>query len=416
MEKRYLCTQIIDERMLKEIIVRDFFSFKGTVSVKLNKGVNLLLGINGSGKTSFLNALRLLVEGVAGDGVEKLVQEKWGGYGQIINCCGEREAPHAQITYVFDKDCLNRLSPSARFKSDVHYRITLSQSGNSYNLTEKMWAEDDAHNTPFVYLDFRNGNGKISGRTEGEGIRLVDYSAEEISGRELAVRQVNDPQRFLPTYTLRKAVETMAVYGDFHVGEGSRLRQPVEYSTDKRLRKNGENLTQIINLLKTNYTFDYRRLEETFLRVNPHFRNIEISNPYGQLYLSLMERNLSRTIGALHISDGTLRFLLLESVFYNPQRGNMVAIDESEKGLHPDMIKSVAEMMKYAAGTTQIITATHSPHLLNQFELEDVIVFEKDEQNSTQVRRVSEDDFPDYEGEFLPGQMWLSGKIGGKRW
>jgi len=75
-----------------------------------------------------------------------------------------------------------------------------------------------------------------------------------------------------------------------------------------------------------------------------------------------------------------------------------------------------AEMIKYAAKDSQIIIATHSPLLLNQFELEDVLVFEKDENNSTIVKKVSENDFPNWEGDFLPGQMWLLGQIGGKRW
>lgn len=112
-------------------------------------------------------------------------------------------------------------------------------------------------------------------------------------------------------------------------------------------------------------------------RVNPHFKGIDISNRYGLSYLSLLEENMQRAIGSLHISDGTLRFLLLECIFYNTQRGNLVGIDEPERGLHPDMIRSVAEMVKMAARQTQIIAATHSPYLLNQFELEDILVFEK---------------------------------------
>ena len=62
--------------MLKEIILRDFFSFYGETRVKLNKGVNLLLGINGSGKTSFINAIRLLCEGVSSEGIGRLIQEQ----------------------------------------------------------------------------------------------------------------------------------------------------------------------------------------------------------------------------------------------------------------------------------------------------------------------------------------------------
>ena len=65
---------------------------------------------------------------------------------------------------------------------------------------------------------------------------------------------------------------------------------------------------------------------------------------------------------------------------------------------------------------TQLIIATHSPLLLNLFELEDILVFEKNDDNVATVKHVYEEDFEDWEGEFLPGQMWIHGVIGGKRW
>lgn len=402
--------------MLESIIIQDFFSFRGKTEITLNKGVNILLGINGSGKTSFINALRLLYEGIAGDGLVKLIQEQWGGYDQVVNFNGERTAPYAQITFIFSHNKLNELNPAAGFKADVHYRITIRRSGTSYVLDEKVFTRHNANSeASFTYLDFANGNGKISALTRN-GIVLQDYTGADVSGKELVLRQINDPIHYLPTHTLRKAIESIAVYNNFDIGEGSKLRMPAEFSTDVRLRKSGSNLTQILNELKLNHAFDFERLEDTFHNVNPNFKSIEITNLYGQSYLSLREKNLSRAIGALHISDGTLRFLLLECIFFNPLRGKLVAIDEPERGLHPDMIRSVADMMKYASRQSQIIVATHSPHLLNQFELEDILVFEKDQENSTAVHRVSENDFPEWEGEFLPGQMWLLGQIGGKRW
>lgn len=403
--------------MLKAIVLRDFFSFKGEKKIKLKEGVNLLLGINGSGKTSFINSLRLLSEGIAGEGLVKLIQEQWGGYDQLINCNGDRKAPYAQITYVFDYKKLNAINAAADFKSDIYYRITIRQSGNSYSLNEKMYTDHKKRSgSSYIYLDFSNGNGKISTRTQDSSILFQDYTDSDISGQELILRQINDPKHYLPIHILRKAIEAISVYNNFNVEEGSKVRSLAEFSTDVRLRKNGANLSQILNMLKLNHTFDFARLENTFININPNFKSIEITNLYGQSYLSLLEKNMSRAIGALHISDGTLRFLLLESILYNPLRGLLVAIDEPERGLHPDMIRSVAEMIKYASKQTQIIVATHSPHLLNQFELEDVLVFEKDNENSTVVRTISENDFPDWEGEYLPGQMWLLGQIGGKRW
>lgn len=403
--------------MLKSIQLRDFFSFKGEKTVKLKKGVNLLLGINGSGKTSFINSLRLLSEGVAGDGLMKLIQEQWGGYNQIVNCNGERTVPCVQITYIFDYKGLNKLNPTVGFQSDVYYRITIRKSGTSYSLNETVYTQNRKNpDKNFNYLEFNNGKGKISIRHEDGKVEFQNYDSDDVSGQELVIRQINDPVRYLPTYVLRKAIETIAVYEDFDVSEKSNLRKPSDFSSDIRLRKSGENLTHVLNKLKLDYSFDFERLEDKFHNVNQNFKSIEINNLYGKAYLSFRENNLSRAIGALHISGGTLRYLLLESIFYNPLRGNFVAIDEPESGLHPDMIKSVADMIKLAAKNTQIIIATHSPHLLNQFELDDILVFEKNPDNSTIVHSISESDYPDWEGDYLPGQMWLLGQIGGKRW
>ena len=404
--------------MLKSVIIKDFFSFKGNTKISLNHGQNLLLGINGSGKTSFINALRLLTEGICGSGVENLIQTQWGGYSQILNCTGREKSDNIQITYVFDCDEINKFNKSKIFHSDVFYQVTINPLGTTdYFLEEKLWTKHSLNKErDFVYLDFHNGQGRISKRTRDEAVIFQDYSNGDISGRELVLKQINDPIQFLPIHTVKKAVESMSVYNSFDTGETSKIRRVAEYSTGTRLWKNGENLTQLLNDLRNNHSLDFEKIEEELHKVNPSYKNIEINNITGQAYLSLREKNLNKTIGALHISDGTLRFLLLETVFLNPNKGAFIAIDEPERGLHPDMIRSVAEMIKSAAQNSQLIIATHSPHLLNQFDLDDVIVFEKDESNSTLIKKLSDSDFSDYDGQLLPGQLWLNGEIGGKRW
>ena len=96
--------------------LKDFFFFKGENKIDLNKGANLLLGINGSGKTSFINALRLLYEGISGSGIENLIQSQWGGFYQIVNCTGREKTNEIQITYVFDFDEVNTFGNSKKFK------------------------------------------------------------------------------------------------------------------------------------------------------------------------------------------------------------------------------------------------------------------------------------------------------------
>ena len=400
--------------MIKKVIIRDFFSFKGTKEIELNAGINLLLGINGSGKTSFLNALKLLYEGVSGIGFGSLFQEQWGGFDQVANANGNRKAPYIQVTYVFDPSILKQMNSSSPFENDVNYCISISPSGTSYTIKEKLYSNRRDGAGDFVYLEFKNGMGKLSAY-EGatKKVKFEQYEEGEVSGQELVLRQITDPSRYLPSHIIRKAIDTLSVYGYFNTGA---LRVPTESNNSIKLRQNGENLSPLLNNLKNNKTFVYNKIEEVLSKINSNYKSIEFNYFGVRLYLSLREKNLDRTIGSLHISDGTLRFLLLMCIFYNPDRGYIIGIDEPESGLHPDMIKSVGDMMKYAAKNSQLIIATHSPLLLNQFELENILVFEKNEDNETIVKKISESDFPGWEGVFLPGQMWLRGQIGGKRW
>ena len=114
--------------MIKAVILQDFFSFRGENQIELNEGLNILLGINGSGKTTFLNAFRLLYEGVAGNGFEKLFQESWGGYSNVVNANHQDTPDRIKLTFVFDHEKLKALVPKSPFKNDAYYEILKSFS------------------------------------------------------------------------------------------------------------------------------------------------------------------------------------------------------------------------------------------------------------------------------------------------
>jgi len=43
--------------MIKKITLENFFSFSEKTEIELNSGVNILVGINGSGKSNFIKAI-----------------------------------------------------------------------------------------------------------------------------------------------------------------------------------------------------------------------------------------------------------------------------------------------------------------------------------------------------------------------
>jgi predicted ATPase len=406
--------------MIKSIKLENFFSFGVSEKVELNSGTNILLGINGSGKSNFIKAIKFLYESIAGNGLEKIFLKDWSGFTSVANFSGA-QSDTIKLTYEFDHEVINKIiNNKYQFYKNPVYEIIIHKSGStSYFLEENIFQEPrPGESQPFYLLQMKNGKGRISTREEKVDFKYYpnDDSSVQFKEQELVLRQISDPYRFLPLYVLKSMIESLAVYDYFDTTLHSAIRTPVSYGTEVRLLPSGENLVQILNRIKSNYSLQYEKIERLLTNVNPNFKDINFDFIGSKFIIALREKNLAKTVGAEHISDGTLRFLLLLSILYNPDRGGLICIDEPETGLHPDMINTVTEAIKEASRDSQILIATHSPLLLNSFELEDCMIFEKNTQNESVVYRKSESDFPDWNDDFLVGQMWLSGKIGAKRW
>lgn len=357
----------------------------------------------------------MLYEGVCGVGFEKLFQTEWGGFREVVNACGENTPDCIVLKFVFDAEKLKEFSPKSPFTSDVNYRIIIRPLGEtSYTLEEKLWTPDKRDISQyFTFLRFENGRGVLSVYHES-GVKTEKF-AGDTSEQELILRQLSDPKRFLPSQTIRNAIAQMALYETFDTSSHSVVREPATTNSDVRLSYNGSNLTALLSNMSSDQ-ISFERIESKLVDINRFFKGFHFQLFGSRIYLTLLEKNLRHEIGMRFISDGTLRYIILLSILLNKQGGRFVGLDEPEGRLHPDMIHSIADLIKSSANNRQLIVATHSPLLLNDFELEDILVFEKDEDNSTIVKRYYEEDFPQYEGSLLPGQLWLNGEIGGKRW
>lgn len=405
--------------MIDKITVRSFFSFGKQQTIELNPDTNILVGINGSGKSNFIKAIQLLYEGIAGkEGLKNLINKKWGGFSTIVYCGGEEAASKVTLTYHFNKEKIRTVLGGGghQFANDPIYEIGLDKVGLfNYEVSEKIYNEGVKKDlSPFIYLDVANGKGIISKKDKATiGIKQAIFDENE-----LVLKQISEPENFYPLFTLKKAIEEIVVYSYFDTTPDSKIRQLSPYYTELRLLPTGENLTHLLSYLNGNQTKSYDQIILSLKKINPLFRELVFSQPTSsKTLLALKEQNLNRAITVEHISDGTLRFLILMAILYNPDRGKLVCLDEPETGLHPDMIQTIGEGIKYAANNgTQMIVASHSPLLLNGFDLEDLKIFEKETDNQTIVSTKSEDDFKDWDGGFLVGQMWLRGEIGGLRW
>ena len=407
--------------MIKSIRFENFFSFGVSSTIELNNSSNILLGINGSGKSNFIKAIRFLYESISGNGLEKIFLKDWSGFSAVSNFSGSH-VETIKISYEFNHAVLNRLIGNLyRFNDNPVYEIIIHKSGtSSYYLEESLWSPaSNCEKEPFIFLKMKNGKGIVSTHQDGN-VELKPYpdagSVHLFKEQELILRQISEPNRFIPLFALKSAIETISVYDYFDTTLNSPIRTPQTFGSEARLLPSGSNIVKILHHIKSNHTLFFEKIEKLLTDVNPHFRDINFDVQGSKFSIALREKNLAKTVGVEHISDGTLRFMLLLAILHNPDRGCVICLDEPEIGLHPDMINMVAESIKLASKTSQIIIVTHSPLLLNAFDLDDCLIFEKNTDNETLVTRKTEDDFPDWDNDFLVGQLWLSGKIGATRW
>lgn len=159
----------------------------------------------------------------------------------------------------------------------------------------------------------------------------------------------------------------------------------------------------------------YTLIVRTIRQVAPFFLDFvlepERDNP-KLIRLRWKHRGSEDTFDASDFSDGTLRFICLATLLLQPKLPTMILLDEPELGLHPHALNLLAGMMRATSSRTQIIAATQSVTLANQFSWKDLIVVDRVD-DASQFRRLSEAEVSAWLGEFSIGELWEKNIIGG---
>jgi len=70
-----------------------------------------------------------------------------------------------------------------------------------------------------------------------------------------------------------------------------------------------------------------------------------------------------RPLEATELSDGTLRFLCVTAALLSPRPPELLALNEPETSLHPDLLNPLARLIAKASGNSQLWITTHSRQL-----------------------------------------------------
>ena len=152
----------------------------------------------------------------------------------------------------------------------------------------------------------------------------------------------------------------------------------------------------------------------------PQFLDFELRpNASNKNYITLnwKDKYQSHLFGPHQISDGSLRFmalatLLLQPIEFSP---SVIILDEPELGLHPSAIAYLAGMIKAASKKIQIVVATQSQRLVDEFELSNIVIVERDKvANSTTFQRKNPETLSNWLEEYSLSELWEKNVIGGQ--
>ena len=373
--------------------------------------LTVVIGANAVGKSTLIDCLQLI-----GECCEVPLKSAIGWHYGASSMLSSGNA-NRQLTWniTFHHPSLSDILHSDAKKSLVYEVVLVPDAQNQMHSRYEVLRNQEpapGHKEPFKFLEATPYRQQIFDRRQGkftpfdeaqpttENVRESDPSETahpsvptQNAQQEAALllSQIRFFNEFPVPSLVRLYMANMAFYPGFDVTRSSSLRtKAADISPVTTLSNNGDNLGTVLHEILTRY--DYRSSAEElreFLRVAyPAFEEIHCDTTYGappQVLVGVREKGMRRSMNLWDLSDGMLRFLCLAVALLNPVPRMMVAIDEPELGLHPALLPVVAEMIKTAAERTQVLVTTHSPDLLNCFEIADVAVMARNEDDARVV-------------------------------
>ena len=133
--------------------------------------------------------------------------------------------------------------------------------------------------------------------------------------------------------------------------------------------------------------------------------------------LNWLESDSEYLFGPHQISDGSLRFMALTTLLLQPPKSlpAVIILDEPELGLHPSAISLLAGMVKTVSQNCQIILATQSTRLIDEFEANNTVVVERNEKEKcSSFQKLNQEALGDWLDRYSMSELWEKNIIGGR--
>jgi predicted ATPase len=209
---------------------------------------------------------------------------------------------------------------------------------------------------PVLMLDRR---GPTAWLRNADG--AMDEYAFELVKYESVLPQIIEAHRYPEIHLARQALLGWRFYHHFRTDLDSPLRSPQIGVQTTVLHHDGSDLAAALETI-----LEIGDAEALNTAVANAFRGarLRIEATDGLFRLELEIPGLLRALSARELSDGQLRYLCLAAALLSPRPPSLIALNEPETSLHPDLYEPLAEMIARAARQTQVWITTHAEGLV----------------------------------------------------
>ena len=371
--------------LLKEVIIKGYKSISHNAPLKLTLSkINVILGANGSGKSNIISFFKMLNYMMSGS-LQSYIESNGGS--QCFLHYGSKKTQNILASLKFESSQVHdkydfALSYATPDKLIITSEEVEYQSNQSDNLSKPMKIK--------LETDFKES--ALSSKQDDKTLSVI-----------------------------RKILVKCKVYQFHDSSQTAAIRNSCPKDADNYLQAEANNLAAFLLRIKNEFPDNYNNIVSYVRLVVPQFQDFILEpNRAGNVMLKWRDNSASDYIFLPNqFSDGSIRFIALATLLLQPQKTmpKVIIIDEPELGLHPYAITQLSEMIKEASNHSQVIIATQSPYLVDEFSVNDIVVVEsvKEEGYShTQIKRLKESELKEWLNEYTISDLWDKNVIGGR--
>ena len=412
--------------VLESVRVCNFKAIRDSKTVKLG-AFTVFIGNNGSGKSCLLDAMEAYSEIVAG-GVDNAFQ-RHGGFEYAVN--------QAVLSEEEKKAVILAANNSGRKEVTAMHRKMVGAGFSGFHQPMQFHFRGKGRLAWNLAISSNAEQSKVA--VVGEEIVHYGHDCWSRNSRKGGISMHNN--HFVKTHRIFKPPSNhtliSACKASGYTSKGCRIGAYICHFVDgwvflalspeqmgskimqkrgnrkTRLTRNGENIAQYLLDLRDQDNNAFEGVLESLQYVLPYIQDIQpcITRELER-YVYLQAREQEYELPGWLLSTGSLRILALLALLRSPQPPSLIAIDEIENGMDPRTLHLLLEEIQAAvrAGHTQIIATTHSPYLLDQLRLEDIILVERANGGEPQFRRPASDEhIQGWARKFAPGRLYTMG-------